>query len=226
MIFNAKLYIPLCTHPGTLAKAPETCLPSGVESMTTLTLNNNILDNLVDTINGEPPTTDTIILSRDGSTVAKDAQSYNAILNFYDSSFSSGKPNEIWMNKSPCPQCIHTIMSNYDRDTAVTIHIASVDHHDLNELIDTFKCLTVLSQNNFQILQWEWEVFRNILNEKCQNHINSTINSAMFKDKQKEFDSVFDFLHDIRNISNTTTKEWCPDSDQLLVNKHRANKLM
>lgn len=176
----------------------------------------NTLKKLLATIDGDgvnlPLTTDTIIVSGDGETVAQSASSFNAIFEFFDNFFTTTYPSEIWMNLSPCPQCVHSIMEKYDKETKVTINIADIDPYNLSDTIESFKCLAVMMHNNFTIRHWDWGVFRDslALTTNCQSVINSTINGSRFEENREELGSVFEFIQEIREVPESTITGWCP----------------
>ena len=214
----------------------ESCLPTpssgsfktGEVMMGAQSLNVNTLKKLLATIDGDtlnlPLTTDTIIVSGDGETVSQSSSSRNAILEFFDNFFTMTYPSEIWMNKSPCPQCMHSIIEKYDKETKVIINIADIDPRNLSDTVESFQCLAVMLRKDFTIRHWNWGVFSDSLNLKtnCKELINSTINSTRFEESRKELSSIFQYIQEIREVPVTT---WCPKPVKTATGK-KTNELM
>ena len=189
----------------------------------------NTLKKLLATIDGDalnlPLTTDTIIVSGDGETVSQSSSSRNAILEFFDNFFTTTSPSEIWMNKSPCPQCMHSIMDNYKDETKVIINIADIDPRNLSDTVESFKCLAVMLRKNHTIRHWNWGVFSDSLNLKtnCEELVNSTTNSTRFEENRQELSSVLDHIQEIREIPESIITTWCPKPVTTAAGKKQMN---
>ena len=124
--------------------------------------------------------------------------------------------NGIWLNNSLCPRCAKMIMRAYTgSEHKPTIHIQSVYiQQGLDSTLNSLMCLARMLREGFNIVPWDWEMFKNNLGinprESCVRYIDEAINNENFKTKRKIVEKALGFLEAVKNC---VKEEWCQDNN-------------
>ena len=134
---------------------------------------------------------------------------YQALLNAID----SGNINDtglIWTNYSPCPVCARALVGHYKNSDKPAIHIAQIytNNNTYGEAITSLQCLAKLEHEGFSIMPWDFNQFKQYINESCANKIDERDEgNSKFNEEYMKLVSQVEVIHEVSQSSHANS--WC-----------------
>ena len=101
----------------------------------------------------------------------KPLSTYQDLLNAIEQGHIDDTGN-IWTNYSPCPVCVRVLLDHYSKaSNKPTIHIARIfTESDMYvDAVTSLQCLAKLEHVGFRIIPWDFNQFKQYINELCAN---------------------------------------------------------
>ena len=123
-------------------------------------------------------------------------------------------PTSVWINKTPCKDCVELLEVTFKDRGRPTIYVESFDYNetDYAQLMKSIGCMAKLEKYNFVVKPWDWTLFSQILDtlnsaNTCTASIRTVINSEEYKEKKADFEDFMDLYKELRD--NHDLDEWC-----------------
>lgn len=196
---------------------PSLCLENGTSSTPTITYEDlKEVINTVEIVFGQQTTLKSYIAVDYGSTIYSEFEPLISLFllfsQFDNPANQNSLPDTLWMSRSPCPGCAKRIMADYNKHSIKpTIHVASFfTGNNLEQTVESLKCLAKLKFLNYTVLPWDWNEFRdNLHNEDCKNAIGIAQENEDFLKKQSELLKILQFAEDLTQMPEDVLETWC-----------------
>lgn len=123
-----------------------------------------------------------------------------------------GQPSNIWANYSPCPDCVHALIKNYEKSTnKPTVHIAKIytKSTQFNDTVEALQCLAKLKHVGFSLVEWNFaELNKTVISDStCKEEINERLRKKQFMTEYMKLASQLEFVRQISESSHANS--WC-----------------
>ena len=139
---------------------------------------------------------------------------YNHMLNQ-----KSPLPNEIWTNYAPCPDCVQTLIKNYEKqEDKPMIYIGRlVKSQNTTQVIRALQCMARLIHEGFEIGAWNINEFKQplgaaIFTNACNTEIDKFNANEGFRLALLYLSNLVDFVKEIGGLVeniNMHVHTWC-----------------
>lgn len=123
-------------------------------------------------------------------------------------------PTSVWVNKTPCKDCVESLELTFKDRGRPTLYVESLDYNetDYAQLMRSIGCMAKLEKYGFTVKAWDWSLFTQILDildsdNTCTSTINTEINTEEYQKKKKDFVEFMDLYIELRE--NHDLDDWC-----------------